>query len=838
MRVTYYRVAALTCLSLALLALATRPARLTAQEDTSSVTVFSVEQQDTDGDGAPDLTVIDCAFITDHDRIFVYDRAGDMVSASTWQEATDFDDDLWLFDANADEHIDLVIGFGRTAEGLLAELWDDQDGDGLIKLKGSPLPEVDESAWPTVRILAPGGWWQRDGHTNFNLDIEVDGQVNASAESRNWIAYLASDGVPDFLITVRDTDDDGRPDYHWIDVWPEAPKTWGVRRTQLMVNPADDEYPLTGSIFWPYLGSALSSPDNPRHVVPSRFPVENLPTAQKTAGFRKSYLSSRPPIMVAWDKGVISHVGEFVASRFNDDSWFLYSIYRAEPGRPATVDFEAPFAFYDLAGDDDGYPEMLIRLLYHPADDYYLWRNNPKIWPIQDIRYAWDQVEDDDARWDFKLSLVGRHLIDETLSVGDLTLKTVPPASLPQWVRSRRWDGATFIAVEDVKYRNSEGIKEWGISHPWFAEYVHGETPDPPEEDYADLPVGLRGELQFDLQAYPLLYFSPVDHKLHLRRAQRGLWRLDEDTTILYESLGGDYIDHWQLQEDGLVTQRLVWVAGFLIHADERENTLRWTRVNTSPALFETLPPADHADWLELGRRFEADDWDAAPGEFLAMAGQFGPPTAQMWGANLTAPQAIAGGYHLGLRLQPDYRISGELPFGLNPVAPGEYALTYDGAWRSEPLPDPSAALALQLEVPAAAQARLEVPLRLSIANQGLSTLDNLLLKVVALNGAGEQVDLLEERFNLAGLEEKKLLADWRPATPEEWQLQATLKGEATADQEGVMSGAKTVAVGEATSSPFLLSFPRPVQLSAFLLLGILGFLVGLTARMSLSSRG
>src|SRR5262245_26744913 len=80
-----------------------------AYADEEGVTIFSVTQQDLNGDGRPDLTIIDCAFATAHDRIYVVDQGGDMRASTNWREATDFRNDVWLYDIGARGSVQLIV---------------------------------------------------------------------------------------------------------------------------------------------------------------------------------------------------------------------------------------------------------------------------------------------------------------------------------------------------------------------------------------------------------------------------------------------------------------------------------------------------------------------------------------------------------------------------------------------------------------------------------------------------------------------------------------------------------------------------------------------------------
>ena len=779
-----------------------------AQGPDEGVRVFSLTQRDLSGDGAPDLTIIDCAFVTEHDRVLVYDRGGDMQISKRWDEATDFENDLWVFDAGTDGQVELIIDFHRTPEGLVATMWDDQDGDGTVLYQDWPELTVRESKWPTVIVTAPDGWWIREGKINFNLKLAVDGPVVAAFQSPIYIQYLQTDGVPDFLIEVRDTDRDGRPDIHWIDAWPEAPAAWGIHRTELMVNPTDDEPPIQGSIFWPLLGTALEV-EGPRGKRPARFLVSELP-AQKGFGFSKAYNLSFPPIQVAWHKAAIAYVGEFVASRFNDASWFVYSIHRVREGEASLVNFEAPFAFYDLAKDDDGFPELSVRLehaLPHDLSLYWFAKANlTNITPLQRIRYSWDQ--DNNRSWDYKLGLVGRYAVSGTIRVDDLLLLTVPPALLPKWVNEHTWDGVTFVAAETDDVWDSEGINEWEISELWRDGYVTGLLDTPPEKEYQTIEPGFRGEYAFDFRSRPVIYLSPIDHKLHLKGATRGVWNIGGTTEIRYADLDHDgYMDQWTYArvindtQTAPVMRQLNVTDSYLVYSNGDEVILR--RAKVKPSLFETLPPTTHEEWLKLGRMLEAHRFDIAPGDFEAMLMQFDGPLARFQGASLREFRLTEGGFRFVLKLEPGFRYDSELAInGLSDLKAGAYLVRAFGETLSlTPLTPPVLSIRGN---------------RLELGTQEVVALTPVRVKAVVENRGLQDVQVLHARFYAEREGEEELLDAtqvsvpgegsavvstlWAPMRPGEW----TIRVEVEAEDEGLLPGGtvRTSAVVHVTVRP------------------------------------
>src|SRR5439155_20568138 len=199
-------------------------------------------------------------------------------------------------------------------------------------------------------------------------------------------------GRVDFAIHVRDTDHDGRPDYEWRQEYPplpDDPRVSGFYRTSIMANTEDDEVPLTGYVFWPLL-------------------------SRQPAGFVKDYNLSLPPIQVNWEKAKIIQVSEFVASRRNPGNFFIYSNHRVIEGQTTVTNFENPFAFYDLAGAKDGFPDMSIRFEAILPDEL---PNAHYPGPLDIVEYAWDQSHS--HNWTYQVSMTGRHAVDETIHFPD-----------------------------------------------------------------------------------------------------------------------------------------------------------------------------------------------------------------------------------------------------------------------------------------------------------------------------------------------------------------------------------------------------------------------------------
>ncbi|MBN1137168.1 MAG: hypothetical protein JXM73_11315 [Anaerolineae bacterium] len=629
------------------------------------------------------MAIIDCSFITERDRVWVYDRGGDMKMSAQWHEATDFENDLWVFDAAADGRPELVIDFHHGPEGLIADLWDDQNGDGQVSYLAWPSLQVVESKWPTVKVVAPEGWWIRKEKINFNLDVQVDGWVFAAFAAHLYLDRLTHDGHIDFEIQVRDTDQDGRPDYQITQVTPLVPESWGIHRTQIMANPYDDELPITNSVFWPLLGSMFGPLGYSRGETQ---PTIALVYAEEHPyGIVKPYDQSFPPLQVSWPDAKIGYVGEFVASRGNDHNWFIYSINRLDAQATVEANFEAPFAFYDLAQDQDRHPELQIRVVHHPAFDPYMDNivKSPLPFPFQNIRYSWDQ--DNDTTWDYKIDTIGHYLAKDDIHISDLAFLSFSPERLPEWVVTSRWDAVTFVAAE-TPYWTTEGIYTWPASD--IRDYYLSADNSVLSEACGDIEQGFRGEYRIKEDEQPWLYFSAIDYRLHLLFAKAGVWNVDGQTEIRYDNLDGDaHIDEWLMLKDGKPIRQINWAAGHLVYAKDDQISLR--PFQSALSLFETLPPKNHGEWLTLGQRLRSYEPQFSAQDFDAMLAQSGEVTWRVENAQMSDFRPGDGGYRFALELEPGFRVNGSGGPDLGSLHPGTYIVDYDGAFDIRPF-DPA----------------------------------------------------------------------------------------------------------------------------------------------------
>lgn len=714
------------------------------------------------------VLVLECrpGFASEHDRISIFSRQP-VADTGDWHDDLNFSDAVWIFDAGATGRASLVVDFhpNRQGPGVEADLYDDQNGDGQVSVAyRAGIPYAAETPYPTVRVVAPAGWWIKAGKVNFNLDLQVDGPVEAAFNSEVYLSRLKTDGQPDFQVTVRDTRGTGRPDFERIDAWPGAPESWGIDRSQLMVNPNGNEVPITNNLFWPYLGTALNLPSaaagspgsSPATVL--SHPPDDLPF-----GFVKGYRQSFPPIQVYWPAARIAYVGEFVASRGSGSNWFLYSINRLRTGQ-SNANFENPFAFYDLANAGDGYPDLQIRDEYYGPDDRFLAHGELRT-PSDLIRYSWDQSHQ--HHWDFKLDLIGRNTIDSIVNLPSLDVRTVPYAGYPTWVVDHSWDAADFVAVEQPDFWTSEGVYDsFGVDTRLRDTFQTGRQSNPPELDAANWPVGFRGEYDLSLHDQPWLYFSPVDRKLHLLHAQFGLWKLGNAREIHYGNLGGPYLNKWDLYDQGRLEKTLVFVGSQLILADA--DGVRIKTVDVDPGRFTVLPPTSHRSWTSLREQVDANAPSFAPDDFSAMFEQFPGPVQDTRGGTLSDLKTSSDGFSFSLRL------SVATPRGatwLSGLQPGAYRISYHvgSGYTAEALqlaPLRLTPVNFVGERPAALQ---PVVLETTVENPANEDRPNVKVRFTVSNGGHAEQDLGSARVRVPANGSTRATITWIPPSGGPW---------------------------------------------------------------------
>ncbi len=745
------------------------PAPSRAAEPDAGFTVTSFIQRDTNGDGKPDQSEIHCRCYSADDRITVIDGAQNMTTATTIEAGTDMEDDLWLFDIGNRGRYQIAVQFGRRDEQPTAQIYQDQDGDGSVAIgERDRHTVVTEPGFPSITAIALDGFWQRDGRPAPNFDITVDDHMLATFAGEQYQTAVKNDGKPDVVIHVRGPHEGDPRSYDWRNVYAPVPASWGIYRTTLMVREQGQEPSFQPVFPWYLLGGTYGSISDYGEGTLPTLPL--IGAGDHPYGIVKPYGQSFPPIQVDWNTGRIAYVGEFVASRGSDTNWFTYSIKRVEPGKVTEPNFESPFAYYDLAADNDSVPELSVRAERIVADDPYVppqWRGRA----YQQIRYSWEQQQG--QGWSYKLGLLGRNPVDGQVQFPEFSLQTVPYAQFPTWVTTHAWDIATFAAVERGWYDSTEGVYAWDPGGALRDQYYAG-TGSPPSNVFNTIDYGVRGEYSLHSGTQPYLYFSPVDARLHLAGASQGLYNVDGNRRVVYQSLAGDgFIDSWQVFDGDQPAGQLAQRPGALLYAGDGRVTL--LKADVPKETFRTLPPANHDEWIRLGQQLDANKRNFAGDDLGAMFDQFSGQRLTLSGGALSDLRMTDNGFRFILDLQPGYNL-GKFPVtGI--TEPGRYVLDYDSATgRFTAQPSSPPALAIEA-VEAAAPATALEPVRVSItlANRGLEDARTVPLIVTATRSGSPPRAIAQQTVDLLGPEQKVVPASWTPPVPGDWTVTARL---------------------------------------------------------------
>lgn len=647
---------------------------------------FSIETAHSDG---VTRAIIRCAFADDPaDMVIVYDRNSNMRDTGAWQTATDFTDDLWIFDAGGDGKANLIIDFQREGMDLVARLYDDQNGDGQVSYRvAMGRVEVTESPFWTVEVRVKGDWLGEYGQPNFNLDIRIDGPVMAMESFDRFLNLLATDGQVDFVIEVRDPLSSGRPQYDFRYSTAPLPLDWGLRRVNLAV---DEGYPQsTGSYFdysllWPLLGSANVTIGD--HDSRSYRMIPYYDDMGRTYGLVQEYNRLAPPLQIVWSRSKLVFVAEVLPTRATESGWFSYAHDPYVYGKPYQLNFEAPFAFYDLAADGDGIPELAVRTEYYPENDSYFKHRRIFPWPFTMTRYSWDQ--DNDGLWDYSVDLLARKgLMQVDQSVGTHIFRTTPYEKYSDEVLQTSWDAISLVEHMRGGLAGQEGIYMWSEWNSVRDSLLTGDSDEPDLRGFEYIEEGYRGEYTVRTGLEPRIYLSPMDNMLHLLNAEYGLWNIDGTKIMRYTNSGTTaYIDRWQLIEHDseVVLEDLIVAENYLIFSDDAG--LRVRRADVQPALFITTPPATHEEWLKLGDKLRTSHSSALMVRPLQILQQVFGDELMIRDAHIEAYRVTENGFRFQLRLLKGFQVEGEDWIGVRKLEPGDYVVTYNGDFSVEPM--------------------------------------------------------------------------------------------------------------------------------------------------------
>ncbi|MSQ15901.1 MAG: hypothetical protein EXR50_08570 [Dehalococcoidia bacterium] len=717
-------------------------------------TVSKVVQSSADNGPRVNLTTINGSFATGNDRVLVYDRGADMGESSDWRKATDFVNDTWLFDAGADGTVQLAIVFGKEGDGLVAKLFDDQDGDGNVSynvVSGSPV--IKESDRPTVIIVAKDGWWTKAGKINYNLDIKVDGKLQATEDFD--LDRYKHEGIIDAETHVRDYDGDGFPDLEWTKTFYPGSDRDNIIRSHIRGSETK-RLPLEGYAFYPFLKAS-----------PRTSEIE-------------LYTRSMAPIQIDWGRGKIASTGEFISSRWGGNTWFIKAKAHMRGEQPYKLDFENPFGFYDFSGTNDGYPDVQVRLEYNPPNDPIfnaeLGRRFPK--PIETVRYSWDI--DHNHTWDFGLNLIGRHEIDSVVEFPEFSIKSIPYKEIPNWVKERKWDVANLVIPENGYAWTSEGVYEgqWLQSRD---DYVTGFSDTPPDgEVETTAGVGFRVEYNYQYQRQPMLYLSPIDNRIHLLGASDGHWKIDAQRRLEYEDLNGDgYIDQWRLWNSWNEADRgveanetLTYSGDYLLYSGA--GLAAFAPATLPTALYQAAPPGNSEEWASFGQALKKYGKEPLPNtSLMSVFGRLSLVPTVINGAGLSDVRMTQKGLSGWLVIEPGFSKSGALLASEGTtLAPGQYMFRGEIPLTIRKATGPSLSLngGMQLSSNAPSEGE-QVGLSASLANSGEKTASNVLVTFYSQFGTDDPQVLSRSFREIRGGSAVKEDTVWFPRQPGEWRI-------------------------------------------------------------------
>jgi hypothetical protein len=653
-----------------------------------------------------------------------------------------------------------------------------------IRIEGDEVVFEQESQ-PVVRMTALGGWWVRDGRTNYNLDIQINGPVSAmwgtdydpKSGPQGWAAEIEP-GSPASRITVRDRDEDGIPDWDLRQLIPEFPN-----RGYLRVN---------------YAERMCASP---LEIDPGILPL--WPFVGVSGGFEQPVAKLLPPIILDPEQARVTHFSELVTVRNQNCSYSLYSIKPFAEGVINRADFETPFAFYDLSEQGVGHPNLLIRTQRSLTG--YQFSGNFSGRDMERIRYSW-RNDIGDWDWDYKIEVQGFYDYGFETPIADslFTIDAPDYDVFPGWVIERPWPAVTFVDTEDTQYLSSEGIYDFSpeiISR----EYLLGGESVADINEIEALSEGLRGEYRFEQNSLPLLYFSPIDNRLHLLEAEAGLWRINPEQVLRVSNLGGKYINAWirersparineddprLLQDDGatsnenkpltaipapapsvieatLIEESLYALPEHLLYSNPDQVVL--VQADYQSELFTIAPPVDHETWQSFRDRIEplrAEKRD--PYDLRSWLEPYRGPTQMISGARIDQVRLTPSGFRFLLELQPRYRVDTPDLFELQGLAPGRYVVRYDGRFTIEAVTPPQLAASFRSTTPAPGERHT---LQVSLTNSGLQDISAATLAITARMDSSDHTLEFSRTVNLLAGDTINPTFEWSPDQTGVWEL-------------------------------------------------------------------
>ena len=656
----------------------------------------------------------------------------------------------------------LIVQLLTSAERdqVTAMVYDDRNGNGYVDVTrdGSEVRVLEPNA--ALRISTSGRYWVRDGVPNYNLQVQITQPICAM-----WAAGALCGG--DIYL------DKLQPGALAFEIRTADPEGIGVPRWDLRhLVPG---FPNRGVVRGTYAERTCSTPLAPEPSASPEWPYVAL-----AGNFEQAPGRFQPPIVVDWERAQITRFAELVAVRGQNCSYSFYSIHPIRAGEHNQLDFEAPFAFYDLSGQGQGRPNLIVRVeRYTPGDPWLepdVLAGSPFQRDVQKVRYSW-RLAPGDATFDYKIDMFGMHPFEDTTPIADGSTVVDAPSyeELPGWVIERPWLVTSFIDANGYSYNTSEGIYEWSAASPGIS-YLLGFSAEPNPAAFRYIPLGFRGEYRMRQPGQPLLYFSPIDQRLHLKHAEAGVWSINERQMLRSANLsGGPYIDAWLLErmpEDGqsapIVEAALYALDGQLIASGPEGVTIR--SGSSADSTFELLPPTDTASW----ERFRAtmaplQDQERDPLELASWIHSFDGPLTSLKGAAVENLRATPDGFRFELVVGAGFTSSGAQREVFADVQPGRSVVEYaNGAYRIQPA---SPALITGAIRGTPRQALETSGIQLALRNDGTQDVTQALVELWAAAPGSDATLAVTQTVDLLGQSSALASLAWIPPEAGEWTL-------------------------------------------------------------------
>ncbi len=624
----------------------------------------------------------------------------------------------------------------------------------------------ERSLEPAIKMIAPDGWWLKNGITNYNLVVQIFGPIYAmwgggyerESGPQGWTALIEPEELG-VQIRIGDNNRDGIPDWELRSLVPEFPGR-GDYRSNYAERKCDTPTIVDHGVspLWPFIATEVSYEQPPGQF--------------------------RPPIVVDWRAGKITHFSELVTVRNQNCSYTLYTINPLAINKFNKVNFEAPIAAYDLSGQGNGYPNLILRTERYPAGDRWF---NQSSRDFETIRYSW-RNSIGDRRWDYKVEVAGFHPFEsQTYIAGGLLMVDTPTyEELPQWVIKHKWSVVTFVDTQGSPEHSSEGIYAWS-PRQLSDEYLRGETEFPDPDAFSKIQVGWRGEYQFTKELAPRLYVSPIDNNLHLLGAEAGIQNLRNSMILRYRNLNNDlYIDSWTREvfkgkfsgesskSPNWETQEAIYAVDcYLIFAGDGKVDILQSEIPT--AILEIDPPTDHSTWLSFQDQVESiTKQEKDPFNLASWLGELPGEKFNISGASISGLRVLQNSFQFVLELQPDYQITSTnelLP--LKDLSAGKYLVRHEGGFSIEPIT--RAQLILDIDFPRDGLLIGNPALqKIVLDNRGLESLPKLDLIVSAQFGE-EVTEITRHSVDALGGELQEFQFSWQPIKAGTWKLNARL---------------------------------------------------------------